>query len=35
MIIGELAAHESKRQQKLTDREVNKSTLGDAIPTFL
>jgi hypothetical protein len=35
MIIGGLAAHESKHRQKLTDREVNTATLGDAVPAFL
>ena len=35
MIIGGPAAHESKRRQKLTDREVNEATLGDAVPAFL
>jgi len=35
MIIGGPAAYESKRQQKLMDREVNKATLGDAISAFL
>ena len=35
MIIGGPAAHESKCRQKLMDREVNETTLGDAIPAFL
>ena len=35
MIIAGPTAHESKHQQKLTDREVNEATLGDAIPAFL
>ena len=35
MIIGGPAAHESKRRQKLTDKEVNEATLGDAVLAFL
>jgi hypothetical protein len=35
MIIGGPAAHESKRRQKLMDREVNEATLGDAVLAFL
>jgi len=35
MIIGGPAAHESKRHQKLTNREVNEATLGDAVLAFL
>ena len=30
-----LATHESKCWQKLTDREVNESTLGNAVLAFL
>ena len=35
MIIGGSVVHECKCWQKLTDREVNEATLGDAIPAFL
>ena len=35
MIIGGLVAHESKRWQKLTDREVNEATLGNVVLAFL
>jgi hypothetical protein len=35
MIFSGLAAYESKRRQKLTDREVNMAALGEAIPAFL
>jgi hypothetical protein len=35
MIIGGLAAHESKRRLKLTDREVNEATLGNTVSAFL
>ena len=35
IIIGGPATHESKRRQKLMNREVNAATLGDAIPAFL
>jgi hypothetical protein len=35
MIISGPATHESKRRQKLTDKEVNAATLGDTMPAFL
>ena len=35
MIFGGPMVYESKRWQKLTDREVNAATLGDAVSAFL
>jgi hypothetical protein len=35
MIFGGPVAYESRRQQKLTAREVNAATLGKAISAFL
>jgi hypothetical protein len=35
MIIGGMAAHKSKRWQKLTNSEVNEATMVDVIPAFV